>query len=132
MMVKSARRCLLAEPPQQAVRRRVKRPTVDAAADAPDQALGAREHFLRRAPSEGEEEYPLRPHAAFEQDADAVHEGARLAGPRACDDQQRALAMRGRAALRLVEAGGRTVGGVARCDLARARRVYTRVVGHGP
>ena len=90
---------------EQPVRGGVKGPAVHARARAADQPLGAREHLLRGAAREGEEQDALGRHAALDQVRDAVDERPRLARAGAGDDEQRTVAkLRGR--LFGVELGG--------------------------
>ncbi len=119
-----------AETPEETVRGAVERAAVHGAALAPHELLRAREHLLRRAPREGEQEDPLGTDAALDQVGHAVDQRARLARPRAGDDEQGAVRMRRGRALRVVEVGGE-VHAATRCDFAHAGGVGNRLTRHG-
>ncbi len=91
---------------QQTMRGAVERPAVHARAGAADEALGAREHLLRRPPGEGEEEDAIRADPAGDEVRDAIDERARLPGAGPGDDQERAVTEGGGGALLGVEVGG--------------------------
>ena len=81
-----------AEPAEQPVPDGVERAAVHPRARRADQPLGAREHLLRGAAREGEEQDALGGDAALDEVRDAMDERARLARARARDDQQRRVA----------------------------------------
>src|SRR5262249_35646138 len=58
-----------------------------------EEAVDAPEQLRRRAPGEGEEEDPLRRHAAVDQVRHAVGEGGGLPGPGSGDEQERPVAV---------------------------------------
>ena len=83
------------ELPEQTVARRVERPALHARRRGADEPLGAREHLVRGAAREREEQNPLGRNAALDQVGDAIDERARLAGSGAGDDEQRPFFVRG-------------------------------------
>jgi hypothetical protein len=58
-----------------------------------DQSLGARQHLLRSAAGEGEQENPLRFDAAVNQVCDSIDQSASLACARAGDYEKRTIAV---------------------------------------
>ena len=76
---------------QEPVRGGVEGPAVHLRGWLPDEALGAREHFLGGAAREGEQEDPLRRDAAVDQVGDAVDQRSRLSRSGAGDDEERSV-----------------------------------------
>ena len=73
------------------MRGRMESPTVDALAVATDQPLCPRQHLLRGASRERQQQNSLRLHAALNQMRDTIHERARLAGASPGDDEKRPI-----------------------------------------
>ena len=85
--------------PEDARADRVERSGPDGRHGGPDDLLRPFEHLARRAVGEGEEEYPVCGAPLLDEERDAVHESARLAGAGRREDEQRSVARRRRRAL---------------------------------
>ena len=85
--------------PEDARADRVERSGPDGRHGGPDDLLRPFEHLARRAIGEGEEEYPVCGDPLLDEESDAVHESAGLAGAGRREHEERPVARRRRRAL---------------------------------
>ncbi len=76
------------------MRGRVKCATMHSLAIAPDQSLGARQHFLRCASRECEKQNPIGSDTPLDEVRDTVYESSSLPGSSPRDDEERSISVR--------------------------------------
>ncbi len=107
----------------------VKRPAVDTRACGPDEPLGTREHLVRGAPRERQQENTIRTNASPDQVGDTVHKCSRLTRAGACNDEERTIGMRGGGGLFPIQLGRECLV-IGRRAIALARTVDAGDVRH--
>ena len=115
---------------EQAMASGVKRSAVHLRGRRSDEPLGAAQHFLRGAPSEGEEKDAIGANAFREEVRDAVDECAGLPGSCAGDYEEWASAVRGCCGLLAIELRGKVARRRGAVHGSLARRIEAQVIRH--
>src|SRR5436190_9440265 len=104
---------------------------VHASAHRANQPLGARDHLVRGAARESEEQYSLRSRARRQQMGNTIDQRSCFAGSSAGDDEERPLAIHRRGRLFRIQLGGEiTNRGIGSRCLALARMIEPGALDH--